>query len=198
SEAWAKDPLTGLENRRLLEDRLRRALARSRRHGGLRVALLFIDLDRFKEVNDSLGHLAGDRLLTAVARRLDARTREDEALARIGGDEFVLLVEGARSAGQLQAIADRFHEALDRPFRIDGRELSVTASIGVAAGTGRGTTAADLLQDADTAMYRAKAGGRARTRFAAGGGPRSAEETRPGLDPGLILGATQPVAWPQR
>ena len=198
SEGWAKDPLTGLENRGLLEDRLRRALARSRRHGGLRVALLFIDLDRFKEVNDCLGHLAGDRLLAAVAQRLDARTREDEALARIGGDEFVLLVEGARSAGQLQAIADRFHEALDRPFRIDGHELSVTASIGVATGTGRGTTAEDLLRDADTAMYRAKAGGRARTRFAAGGGRRSAEETRPGMDPEPMLDDTQPVTSPER
>jgi diguanylate cyclase (GGDEF)-like protein/PAS domain S-box-containing protein len=164
TERWARDPLTGLGNRALLQDRLGHALARSRRHPRRNVAVLFIDLDRFKVVNDSLGHLTGDRLLAAVARRLGENTREDETLARIGGDEFVVVLEEVPDAESVIAVAERLHEALRQPFRLEDQEIFVSASIGIAVGTGGERTAEDLLREADTAMYRAKTLGRAQTR----------------------------------
>ncbi|MGN6331060.1 MAG: sensor domain-containing protein [Motilibacteraceae bacterium] len=156
------DSLTGLANRSLLEDRASRALARLGREGGV-VGLLLLDLDRFKLVNDSLGHLAGDALLVEVARRLDAVTREDTTVARLGGDEFVLLVEGAHDAAEVEAVAQRVLAVLREPYELPGGEVVVgTGSVGLALATTAGRTMQDLLREADLALYRAKDSGRDR------------------------------------
>ncbi len=149
------DPLTGLFNRTLLLDRLQTALAR-----GDQVAVILLDLDGFKVVNDSLGHHAGDGVLTALAPRLEAATQPTDTLARLGGDEFVVLCE--RLAGPLDAVdrAARLAAAVTEPFELDGGRHSVTASLGVAVSDGPADTATTLLRDADAAMYRAKAKGR--------------------------------------
>ena len=166
------DPLTELPNRALLSDRLRQALARARRRrkgeaGTL--AVLFLDLDNFKYVNDSLGHEAGDELLVEVAGRLRSALRPEDTLARMGGDEFVILLEGVEDEGAAGLVAERIAEALREPVVLGGpeggQEVFATASIGVVT-LGRGgekTAPEDLLRDADTAMYRAKANGKARS-----------------------------------
>jgi diguanylate cyclase (GGDEF)-like protein/PAS domain S-box-containing protein len=153
------DSLTGLPNRALFEDRVRHGVAQSLRDRQP-LAVLFVDLDDFKTVNDSLGHAAGDDLLCQVAKRLDACTRGSDTAARLGGDEFAVLVhtEGA-AADTAVEVADRIHEALQRPFQIAGDEIFVHASIGIAMGH-TGTSAEDLLRNADTAMYAAKASGK--------------------------------------
>jgi diguanylate cyclase (GGDEF)-like protein/PAS domain S-box-containing protein len=151
------DPLTGLPNRRLFADRLAHALERTRRRGG--VAVLFMDLDEFKVVNDSLGHEAGDLLLTVVAQRLGRCLRPEDTLARFGGDEFVVLLEEVGDPGEAVRVARRITEELRRPFVLEGRELYVSASVGISFGTARTKNPEDLLRDADTAMYRAKEGG---------------------------------------
>jgi diguanylate cyclase (GGDEF)-like protein/PAS domain S-box-containing protein len=154
------DALTGLPNRALLLDRLDRALADTRRAS---VAVLFMDLDRFKWVNDSLNHAAGDELLVAVAGRLSAVLRPADTLARLGGDEFVLVCEHVSAEKQLFDIVDRVSRELERPFVIEGRELVVTTSMGLAvAPPGEDVASESLIRDADTAMYRAKENGRAR------------------------------------
>jgi diguanylate cyclase (GGDEF)-like protein len=154
------DPLTGLPNRTLILDRAEQMLARaSRSHAP--VAALFVDLDNFKGINDTLGHNVGDELLKAVAARLDAAIRGADALGRLGGDEFVVVVEDVSLATGVEPVAERLLEALKEPFRIgpDGASsVMVSASIGVAIG--EGTTAAELLREADIAMYRAKWDGR--------------------------------------
>jgi diguanylate cyclase (GGDEF)-like protein/PAS domain S-box-containing protein len=150
------DPLTDLPNRQLLMDRLGHALARTERSGGRRVAVLFMDLDRFKVINDSLGHEAGDGLLVAVAERLKGYLRSEDTLARFGGDEFVVLVEDVEGSEQAMRVAERLIECLEDPFVLEGRELFVRASVGIALGTSRTKSAEVLLRDADTAMYRAK------------------------------------------
>jgi len=159
------DPLTDLPNRLLLLDRLGHALARTERGGRGQVAVLFIDLERFKVINDSLGHEAGDRLLVAVAKRLKGCMRSEDTLARFGGDEFVVLVEHVESPEQAIRVAERIHtDVLERPFLLEGREMYVGTSMGIALGTAHTESAtksatksaADLLRDADTAMYRAK------------------------------------------
>ncbi len=153
------DPLTGLPNRTLFTDRLRQALTRAkRREGG--VAVLFMDLDNFKVVNDSLGHKAGDRLLVATSRRIRPLLRPEDTLARLGGDEFVLLLEGA-GAPEAVRIAERVLKRLREPLSLSGRRFVVAASIGVAVGGANGKRAADLMRDADLAMYRAKRSGKA-------------------------------------
>jgi diguanylate cyclase (GGDEF)-like protein len=153
------DTLTGLPNRGLLVDRTAQALTRRQRAGG-EVAMMFIDLDRFKLVNDSLGHAAGDDLLRQAADRLSAAVRESDTVARIGGDEFVVLCETV-SAALAHQLAERIVRAFRAPFVLDGHQALVTASIGVAVtAAGRRTSPADLLSDADTAMYRAKHSGR--------------------------------------
>jgi diguanylate cyclase (GGDEF)-like protein len=151
------DPLTGLPNRTLLIDRTAAALDRTV-SDDRRVALLFIDLDRFKLVNDSLGHAAGDNLLRQAAHRISSCTRETETVARIGGDEFVVLCEdvSAERAGQL---GDRIVQLFRTPFLLDGHEARITTSIGTAVAE-PGAAPADLLRDADSAMYRAKHSGR--------------------------------------
>ena len=154
------DPLTGLPNRVLFTDRLRQALTRARRRDG-EVAVLFMDLDNFKVVNDSLGHKAGDRLLVAASKRISTLLRPEDTVARIGGDEFVFLLEDTGAQGALR-VAERILKRLQEPFSLGRRRLVVTASIGVATGGGDGKYAADLLRDADLAMYRAKRAGKAR------------------------------------
>jgi diguanylate cyclase (GGDEF)-like protein/PAS domain S-box-containing protein len=158
------DPLTGLPNRLLLLDRVEQALRRLDRHGG-RVAILFLDLDRFKVVNDSLGHAAGDRILVQVADRLRGASRPDDTVARFGGDEFVVLCEELLYDDDAVAITDRFAAELARPFTYEGRPISLTASVGIASSAKPDADAAALLRDADAAMYRAKRRGGARYEF---------------------------------
>ena len=147
------DVLTGLPNRALFVDRLEQALARSERTDGL-VAVIFLDLDRFKTINDSLGHEAGDRVLVEVAARLHGVVRPSDTLARFGGDEYTVLCEPA-TAYQGLAIADRLALAVARPIESGGHEMFLTASVGVAFGR-HGDQPADLIRDADAAMYKAK------------------------------------------
>ena len=154
------DPLTKLPNRALILDRVQTMLLRARR-SRLPTAAMFLDLDDFKDINDTLGHHVGDRLLVEVSSRLTAATREGDTVGRLGGDEFILLVEGASLDEGLQAAADRILGVLAMPFRLTGTgaPLQVSASIGIAAGDR--DTADELLRDADIALYLAKAGERA-------------------------------------
>ncbi len=158
------DTLTGLPNRMLLSARLEHSLQRAERAGEKR-ALLFIDLDRFKTINDTLGHRAGDLLLIEAAERMRQLVRTEDTLARLGGDEFVVLLEHADNENTVQQIANRFLEALSAPFHIDGMPLFVTCSIGISRYPDDGTSHTELLQQADTAMYRAKAAGRNNCQF---------------------------------
>jgi diguanylate cyclase (GGDEF)-like protein len=155
------DALTGLPNRTLILDRLEQMLVRSR-HSQTPVAALFIDLDNFKAVNDTLGHGAGDQLLQAVAARLDGVVRDVDGLGRLGGDEFVVVAAEMSLVAGPELVAERLLDALREPFHLEGQEtpLSVTASVGIAAGERR--TAGELLRDADIAMYRAKWDGKSR------------------------------------
>jgi diguanylate cyclase (GGDEF)-like protein/PAS domain S-box-containing protein len=154
------DGLTGMANRALFRDRLDQALARSERSRGV-LAVLLIDLDGFKQVNDSLGHDAGDELLKVVAERFEAELRPSDTMARLGGDEFAVLIDGAHEA-HATSVAGRLLSALAEPVWIAGRELSVGASIGVALHTGGEARSEDLLRHADVAMYAAKESGRGR------------------------------------
>jgi diguanylate cyclase (GGDEF)-like protein len=156
------DPLTGLPNRALILDRLEQTLNRTRRQG-TPVAALFVDLDDFKDINDSLGHAAGDELLVAVGARLTSALRQGDTVGRLGGDEFIVLAEGSSVASGAQVLADRMLDVLVAPFDIAGSDapLSVTASIGFAEGDR--PSPGRLLQDADIALYRAKAAGKARS-----------------------------------
>jgi diguanylate cyclase (GGDEF)-like protein/PAS domain S-box-containing protein len=154
------DPLTLLANRNLFRDRVQHALTLAQRDGRS-VAVMFLDLDNFKNINDSLGHDAGDRLLQAVAHRVVRTTRSSDTVARLGGDEFAVLVEGIGSGADVAALADALIETLDLPFALDGREVRVGASIGVAFSAAEGG-ADTLLSNADIAMYHAKAAGKNR------------------------------------
>lgn len=156
------DSLTELPNRALFLDRLRHALRRAARRKDYSFAVLFLDIDRFKVINDSLGHMAGDRLLVMIARRLELSLRPGDSVARLGGDEFTVLLEGIQDAGDAIKIADRIHAELLAPFNISGHELFVSSSIGIATSSTGYQRPEDVLRDADTAMYRAKAAGRAR------------------------------------
>ncbi len=164
------DKLTGLCNRDLLLDRLERCMERARRSDDYHFAVLFLDIDRFKEVNDSLGHFFGDQLLVAIAERLqnclrgtDSLSRvESNTVARIGGDEFVVLLDGIKDREDASQVAERVQEVLAEPFRLQGHEVFTTASIGIAFNELECEKADHLLRDADTAMYYAKAAGKAR------------------------------------
>jgi diguanylate cyclase (GGDEF)-like protein len=173
------DALTGLPNRLLFLDRLQHALERAARHGES-AAVLFVDLDRFKGVNDSLGHAAGDELLVAVADRLRACVRLEDTAARLGGDEFAVLAEALDDRRDAALLAERILGALQQPFELHGREVFVTASIGIAVGE---SPEEELLRNADVAMYRAKAAGASYEFFEAG--MRAAIVERLGLEADL-------------
>ncbi|CAO4136345.1 putative signaling protein [Methylorubrum extorquens] len=158
------DPLTGLPNRLLLRERLEEALARLKRNGEA-CALLLIDLDRFKPVNDTLGHPVGDALLLKVADRLRATVRPTDTIARIGGDEFIILQTGIRDPSDIQALARRLVDLIGRTYMVEGHLLTIGASVGVAVAPGDGTTADILLKNADLALYRSKTDGRGTFRF---------------------------------
>ena len=154
------DALTGLPNRTLFLDRLEQSVRRARRQGpGSGAAVLFLDLDRFKVVNDSLGHQVGDQLLQAVALRLNAALRPGDTVARIGGDEFTVLVEDVADPREATVVAERVLDTLANPFPVAGRELHVSGSIGIALAAPDADPEA-LIRDADVAMYRAKADGK--------------------------------------
>jgi diguanylate cyclase (GGDEF)-like protein/PAS domain S-box-containing protein len=153
------DHLTDLPNRRLFFDRLHQALDRTRRRADQHVAVLFMDLDDFKSINDSLGHEAGDLILKAVAGRMESCLRPEDSLARFGGDEFVVLLEAIGDSEVAVQVAERITRELGRPFELDGRELFVSSSIGISVGNALTRTPEGLLRDADTAMYRVKAEG---------------------------------------
>jgi diguanylate cyclase (GGDEF)-like protein/PAS domain S-box-containing protein len=156
------DPLTSLPNRALFLDRLDRALARLRRHPGT-IAVLFLDLDRFKIVNDTCGHHVGDEILRAVASLFEGVLRPEDTVARLGGDEFAVCCEQLEGPAEAVALAERLTAAVSQPFVLGGREFYVTPSIGIVLGTGvLGETASTLLRDADAAMYHAKDRGRGR------------------------------------
>jgi diguanylate cyclase (GGDEF)-like protein/PAS domain S-box-containing protein len=155
------DELTGLPNRALFMDRLRHSMERSRREPELLTAVLFLDLDRFKIVNDSLGHLVGDELLIQISGSLAGALRPSDTIARVGGDEFAILLEGGRDVSDAVRVAERIHDRLTTALNLGGHEVFITASIGIAVHTPEYERPEDLLRDADTAMYRAKSSGRA-------------------------------------
>jgi diguanylate cyclase (GGDEF)-like protein/PAS domain S-box-containing protein len=159
-----RDALTGLPNRALLADRAGQAILAAARSRG-QLAVLLFDLDRFKLVNDSLGHQAGDALLRAVAERLQNTLRREDTLARLGGDEYVLLWDGLKSVQEAAVVAQRIQGVLQRPFTVEGRTLNVTASIGISIYPNDGRDFSGLLKSADTAMYHAKDSGRGAFRF---------------------------------
>ena len=170
------DLLTGLPNRALFRDRLIRAIARRKRHADYHFAVLFVDLDRFKIVNDSLGHAAGDAMIVEVGTRLlhalrdgdmiagafTLPVRDENTLARLGGDEFIILIDELADPADSMIVATRMQDTLKQPFAIEGRDLYVTASIGIASSASGYGSADDIMRDADIAMYRAKTLGRAR------------------------------------
>jgi diguanylate cyclase (GGDEF)-like protein/PAS domain S-box-containing protein len=156
------DGLTGLPNRALFLDHLRVAISRAKRGPERHFAVLFLDLDRFKVINDSLGHLAGDQLLIETARRLQDCLRPGDTVARLGGDEFTILVEELEDKNGAAFLADRLQRRLSEPFTLNGHEVFTTASIGIAVGEARYENPEEMLRDADTAMYRAKAQGASR------------------------------------
>jgi len=153
------DPLTALPNRLLFRDRLEHAMSLAHREQR-RVAVLFVDLDRFKHINDTLGHNVGDELLCAVAEAMNQQLRASDTLARLGGDEFVILVEEDVTPASVGVVAARLMEIFARPVKVEGRELYVTGSIGISLFPNDGTDADTLLKHADLAMYRAKENGR--------------------------------------
>jgi len=160
--AGFRDPLTGLSNRSVFVEHLGRRLDEFKRRRGERFAVLYLDLDRFKVVNDSLGHMVGDELLIAVSRRLESCLRPADALARLGGDEFAILLNGLTDEQQANVIAFRIQESLSAPFSIGNREVFTSASIGIAPGLSEYSNPEEIMRDADTAMYHAKARGKAR------------------------------------
>jgi diguanylate cyclase (GGDEF)-like protein len=153
------DPLTGLPNRQLLETRVEHAAQRSQRNR-LSAVIMFVDLDRFKSVNDTLGHALGDELLVAVARRLSTSVRPGDTVARVSGDEFVVLCEDVDHPDDVQALEQRIHEAFSSPFDVSGHQISVTASVGVAHARRGDEISMQLVVDADAAMYEHKRGRR--------------------------------------
>jgi len=158
------DPLTKLPNRLFFHDRLNHAIELARREGR-QVAVLFMDLDRFKNVNDTLGHPIGDKLLLEVAKRIRARMREEDTLARLGGDEFILLIEQRGVDQEVVMIAQKLLDAFVQPFSVDGHDLYLSASIGISLFPMDGQNSATLVRNADMAMYRAKEQGRNNFQF---------------------------------
>jgi len=164
------DNLTGLPNRNLLNDRMNHALARVKRHGG-RMAVLYVDLDKFKPINDTLGHEAGDHVLREVARRLAACVRSSDTIARVGGDEFVVVVEEIARSNEAALVARKIIETLSRPIRYETHDCLIGASIGVAVFPDDGASMEEVCKAADIAMYRVKHAGRNGYCFFAGEHP---------------------------
>ena len=158
------DALTGLPNRVLLRDRIQQAIAQAHRNG-TQLAVLFVDLDRFKTINDSLGHQLGDRLLQSVASRILVCVREGDTVSRVGGDEFVIVIPGIGSATDASAVAAKVLEVLANAFHLHGNDLHIAASIGISLYPADGSDAETLMRNADTAMYHAKDSGRANFQF---------------------------------
>lgn len=163
------DPLTALPNRRYLSDRLESSIAQARRNG-IKGALLFIDLDQFKQINDSLGHGVGDELLVQVAKRLKRLMRKEDTIARLGGDEFVVILsdlgsDNERCVEQASRVADKVHLELGKPYEAENHEFNVTPTIGITLFPEDGKAADTILQEADSAMYKGKADGRNTTKF---------------------------------
>ncbi len=158
------DGLTGLPNRTLLRDRIQQAISQAHRAGGL-LAVVFMDIDRFKTINDSLGHAAGDHLLQAIGRRLVTTMREGDTVSRVGGDSFVVAIPEVESVAQASAIAANILQSLSRAFEVDGNPAHVTASLGIGLYPTDGTGAEVLMRHAETAMYHAKDAGRANYQF---------------------------------
>src|SRR6202035_1406055 len=152
------DPLTRLPNRLLLMDRTRQALTRLNRSDGV-VALLFVDLDRFKAVNDNLGHDAGARLLIAISERLAELMRDSDTVARLGGDEFVILAQDIDGEHEALALAERVLDALERPVPLGSADVAMLGSVGISVSRDPDADPDDMLREADVAMYRAKASG---------------------------------------
>ena len=164
SQLAKHDPLTGLPNRALFHDRLTQALRRLDRHGDL-VAVIFLDLDGFKAINDRHGHLAGDRLLVAVAKRLLRVVRRTDTVARLGGDEFTIILESLQCSADAARIAEKVLASLRQPFELGGFVVGLGASLGIALAQQPGQGAERLTRQADAAMYRAKAAGGTGYRF---------------------------------
>jgi diguanylate cyclase (GGDEF)-like protein/PAS domain S-box-containing protein len=170
TQSKAFDPLTGLPNRLMFNESLTRVIERSQQEPANLFAVLFLDLDRFKVVNDSLGHLVGDQLLIGIAKRLQfavrsrrsGRAGEEDIIARLGGDEFAILLENLSHFSNAKTVAERIQKEIHKPFNLEGREVFTTMSIGIAPGDAQYQTPAEILRDADTAMYRAKSLGKAR------------------------------------
>jgi diguanylate cyclase (GGDEF)-like protein len=196
------DPLTGLPNRSLLLDRLNHWAARAERDRST-AAMLFVDLDNFKVINDALGHDRGDRLLCAVAERLTAELRPSDTIARVGGDEFVVFCEDIASEHEALAMVDRLVRALEAPFDLGGQSQHATASIGIALGDGQ-TLPEALIRNADVAMYRAKERGRARyelfddeMRERSVSWLETEGELRRAIENGELHNVYQPIVWPR-
>ena len=156
------DALTNLPNRALFTDHLKLAIERTKRQPGHNFAVLFMDLDRFKNINDSLGHIYGDQLLVAISKRLQGCLRQVDVIARLGGDEFAILLDGFTDPNDVLRVAEQIQQAISQPLTIDRNEAFTSASIGIALSTTGYDRPEDVLRDADTAMYRAKDGGKAR------------------------------------
>ena len=154
-DAALHDPLTGLPNRVLMTQTLDHALLRRQRTGRVS-AVMSVDLDGFKAINDTYGHQAGDALLVTVAERLAAALRPGDTVARLAGDDFLILLEDLANSTQADAVADRVHAAMTAPFEVSGADVQVTACVGIALGDRDGLTPAQLIHEADVAMYRAK------------------------------------------
>jgi diguanylate cyclase (GGDEF)-like protein/PAS domain S-box-containing protein len=195
------DSLTGLPNRALFTNRLQHLFHRARRAPGpLLFAVMYFDLDRFKGINDGLGHSAGDQLLVEIARRLERHMRPSDTLARLGGDEFTVLLEDITSEADATRVADRIHQELATPFVLDGHEVFTSVSLGIALSSSGYERPEEMLRDADTAMYRAKAAGRARHEiFDADMHQRAMNllrletDLRRGLERGELLAHYQPI-----
>uniref|UniRef100_UPI0001BE6637 EAL/GGDEF domain protein n=1 Tax=Methylococcus capsulatus TaxID=414 RepID=UPI0001BE6637 len=158
------DTVTGLPNRQLFCDRLLQALAAHERDGNP-VVLLFLDVDNFKSINDSLGHLVGDRLLRATAERIRTAVRDGDTVARIGGDKFTILLNGAKDTLNGALVAQKILDGLAQPFVFGAQQIVISVSIGIAVSPADGETMEQLLRNADTAMYHAKSRGKNNYQF---------------------------------